>query len=323
VDTEERGTDFDGIDVHYVVPAADSPDYIPGLLELCRKERVDIVVPWSDDEVGAVSSNAAAFQEHGTATLCGSSESVRRALDKGKTLQHMVKKGMTVPAFELASSSDDIERAAKKLGYPREKIVVKPCCSSGGRGMWILDSSAEMLKHHPGPGNRATLSAFLFMVRESESEGKTVPDYVMMEFLPGQDYSVDALANEGEAVYVIPRKRIKAVIGISHIGEAGPNPEVRSLVARVIKEFDLHLNVNVQMKYSKISGGHPLVYEINPRVSGSIVANDATGVTLLYYGIRLALGLPIPSPESIQAQGARMFRRWVGRYTDTGESFKP
>lgn len=323
VDVEERGVDFTGIDVHYFVPPATSPDYIPAVLDIGVKERVQVVVPWSDDEVEMISSQAAVFKEAGIATLCGASESVDLALDKGTALQELQKRNIPVPGFGLASSADEIEREARRLGYPREKIVVKPRRGSGSRGMWILEEDVDMLQAYRGAGRRATLSSFLFIMRESEGAGRNVPDYVVMQFLPGEDYSVDALADAGEALLVVPRRRIKAIEGISHIGETTPEPAVRAMVARVIEAFNLHLNVNVQLRYSQIAGGQPLVYEINPRISGSIVANDAAGASLFYYGIRMAMGLPIPARDSIRVHETRMFRKWVGKFTRSDRWFNP
>jgi len=216
-----------------------------------------------------------------------------------------------------------VERGVAALGYPENAVVVNPCQSSGCRGLWVLESGAEMLRHCRGPGQRATLGAFLGIVREYERDGRAVPDYVLTEFIPGDDYSVDALASEGEAIYVVPRRRILATEGVSRVGEILPNPEVRSMVVRVIAALDLHLNVNVQMKYSRVEGGEPLVYEVNPRVSGSIVANDAAGATLFYHGIQLALGRPIPPADEIRLQQTRMVRRWIGRYTHQDEWFTP
>jgi carbamoylphosphate synthase large subunit len=95
------------------------------------------------------------------------------------------------------------------------------------------------------------------------------------------------------------------------------------LVTRVIREFELHLNVNVQLRYSRVDGGEPLVYEINPRISGSIAVNDAAGVSLLYYGIQLALGKPVPPPGSIRVREGKMVRSWTGRFTPLERWFAP
>jgi len=323
VDVEERGRNFVGVDAHHFVPGASAPEYIEVLLDICRKERIDVVVPWSDIEADAISHSAATFKEAGIATLCGSPESVQCALDKGSTLDTMKRCGIPVPDYELTSSPDELAHAATGLGYPQRRVVVKPRRSSGGRGMWVLDANADMLSPYAGPGRQATLAAFMFILRESESANLRVPGYVVMEYLPGEDYSVDALASEGEAIFVVPRRRIRAVEGISHIGEIAENAEVRSAVARVIRAMDLHLNVNVQLKYTGARDAAPMVYEVNPRISGSIVANDAAGVNLLYHGIQLALGNPPPAPDEIRVQETRMFREWVGRYTNTDQWFNP
>ncbi len=323
VDVEERACDFEGVDVHYFVPRAGSPEFVPALLEICRKENVDVVVPWSDAEVEAISSEAPAFEDAGVAVLSSSFAVVRCALDKGSTLERLEMRGVPVPRHALASNPDDIERAAATLGYPDERVVIKPRRSHGCRGMWILDSGANMLEHRPGPGRPSTLATFLHIARETAEAGRTIPDYVLMEYLPGGDFSVDALADNGKALFVVPRRRIKAVEGISQISEIVADPAVRTMVARVIGALNLHLNVNVQLKYSKETGGVPLVYEINPRLSGTIVANDAAGVSLLFYGIQLALGRTIPSPESMQIQETRMFRKWVACYSHKDRWFTP
>ena len=219
VDLEERGHDHGGVDIHYFVPPATSPDFVPVVLDLCRKERVDLVVPWSDIEVEAISGAADSFRDAGVATLCAGPEQVQRTLDKVATLETLRDHGIAVPAFMRAQSSDDVEQAAAQLGYPETAIVVKPRRSSGCRGLWVLKADAEILRHCGEPGLQATLGAFLSIMRECERNGSYVPEYVVMEFLPGDDYSVDALANEGEAIYVVPRRRIHATEGISRVGE--------------------------------------------------------------------------------------------------------
>jgi carbamoyl-phosphate synthase large subunit len=119
-----------------------------------------------------------------------------------------------------------------------------------------------------------------------------IEKFILMEYLPGEEYSVDALALNGKALYIIPRKRITALGGPSIVGEIVENKEVRRFVENVIGIFNLHLNINIQLKYS--SKNMPLIVEINPRTSGTIVANGAAGINLLYYGIKLAMGEDIP-----------------------------
>jgi len=58
---------------------------------------------------------------------------------------------------------------------------------------------------------------------------------------------VDALADNGRPMYIIPRKRVKVIGGPSQIGEIIQNEEVKDMVRRIIKAFNF--NVNIQLKY--------------------------------------------------------------------------
>lgn len=323
VDIPERGSDFEWVDQHFVVPPPSSPEFVSSVLDICKREAINVVVPWSDDEVEAVSRASSDFEELGVALLCGSHRSVERTVDKGTLLFELSKTDIPTPAFELVSSTEELEQAASRLGYPAKKVVIKPRRESCSRGLWILDSEMDLACPYSGPGQQMTLQGFLALLKDIQENGKAIPEYVAMEFLPGQDYSVDALADAGKALFVIPRKRLKAVEGVSQVGQITPDPAVRSMVARVIEEFELHLNVNVQLRYSQVDGGEPLVYEINPRISGSIAANDAAGVSLLYQGIQLALGRPVPDPQSIKVQEGKMVRSWIGRFTPFDRWFTP
>jgi carbamoyl-phosphate synthase large subunit len=323
VDIPERGRDFAWVDKHFVVAPPGSPEFVSGVLDICRREDIHVVVPWSDDEVEAVARASSEFGQLGVALLCGSHRSVERTVDKGTLLSELSRTDIPTPAFELASSPDEIAQAASMLGYPKKKVVIKPRRESCSRGLWILDREMDLACPYSGPGQQMTLTGFLALLRDVREHGKGTPEYVAMEFLPGQDYSVDALADSGTALFVIPRKRLKAVEGVSQVGQIAPDPAVRAMVSRVIEEFELHLNVNVQLRYSRIDGGEPLVYEINPRISGSIAANDAAGVSLLYRGIQLALGRPVPDPESIRVREGKMVRSWIGRFTPFDRWFTP
>lgn len=117
------------------------------------------------------------------------------------------------------------------------------------------------------------------------------PSVIAMEYLPGTDYSVDVLANNGRALIIVPRTRLKSLGGMSQVGEILPDPEVSSMVNTIVEAFGFHTNVNVQLRRSNT--GVPLVYEINPRTSGTVAATAASGHNLIYYGINLALGRPI------------------------------
>jgi len=321
VDVRPNALGFAWTDTNYTVPPAHDSSYVKRLVEVCQAEKVDVLVPWTDDEIEVVAEKISTFRTLGIAVLCSTRDSVRKTIDKGILLQELACTDIPTPDFLLASTPDEIEEAAINLGYPDKPVVVKPRRSSGGRGLWILDREVNLLQRYPG--QRFPLAALLSVLSQAVDDGQQTTEYVVMQYLAGDNYSVDLLAEHGEPVFVIPRRRKKAVQGASQTGEICANPEVRSMVVRIVQFFGLHLNVNVQLAYSEGSKGHPLIYEINPRISGTIVANAAAGLNLLHYGIQLALGKQVPSRDSMRVREGSMVRYWSEHYEFNGKDFKP
>ncbi len=321
VDLAERGNGFAWVDRHYTVPGSDTDGFVEVVLDVCLRENVQLVIPWSDDEVEAIARNSAVFHENGIAILCSPYASIKRVIDKGILLQELQRTDIPVPGFVLADTPEEVEAAAIKLGYPSRPVIVKPRRSSCARGFWILDPEVDLKQFFPS--QKLSLNAFATLLHEARGRGQKIPAYVVMQYLEGDDYSVDALAFNGEALYIVPRRRLKAVEGVSQISEVVCNEKVKSIVSRIINEFSLHLNVNIQLRYSHGSTGQPLIYEVNPRISGSIVVNDAAGVNILYFGILSALGKPIPKRKELQVLPTRMTRYWTEEYASQGKWFKP
>jgi carbamoylphosphate synthase large subunit len=308
VDTNKNAVGSTWCDKFHTIPDPHSDEYLLTLLEICKTENIDLLVPWTDTEVEIISKASTKFTDNGINLLCGTYESIRRSIDKGTMLEELSRTDIPIPDYAIISRPEEIESRVKDLGYPQKRVIIKPRKAAGGHGLCILDSDVDLMQQYPGQS--MPLSAFLEVVNNAVKTGKSMVEYVAMEYLPGNNFSVDVLADSGKVVYVIPRTRIHAVQGASQTGEILPDLEVHCMVSRIVKEFDLHLLVNVQLKYSQRTGGLPLIYEINPRVSGSIVANYGAGVNLFHYGIQMALGKPIPSPDTVKVQQTEMIRYW-------------
>lgn len=294
IDMQPDAIGFHFVDRSYTVPSGDSRDYIPCLMEIASKENAKVVIPCSDEELLSISKVKRDFERKGIIPLCSDYEAVSIAIDKGAMLEFLKTKAVPTPRFYLPKDISELGREAEALGYPDNPVVVKPRRSRGGRGFRILKEQIDLF------GSRESYFIRLNHLIEIIKECQEFPSIILMEYLPGDEFSVDALADNGTPIYIIPRKRIKAIGGPSQIGEIAQNEEVKDMVRRIIKAFKFNFNVNIQLKCSSQLGKKPLVYEINPRISGTIVANKAAGVNLLYYGIRKAMGLDIPKHDRVK-----------------------
>jgi carbamoyl-phosphate synthase large subunit len=128
------------------------------------------------------------------------------------------------------------------------------------------------------------------------------------EYLPGEEYSVDCLANRGDAVLIIPRIRRRIINGISVEGEFVKEENIIHYCSQIIKELHLHGNIGLQVK--KAVDGRFLILEINPRVQGATSAALGAGINLPVLALKQELGVSI-SPEETQVKwGTRFTRYW-------------
>jgi len=287
------------VDKHYVVPMGDDPEYMSVIYDIVKQEKVNIIIPCSDEEAFTLSYHKKSLEKEGVVILCPEHEVIATAIDKGCMLNFVKEHNLPVPSFFLATSIGEAAQAVEKLGYPSKPVVVKPRRGHGGRGFRVLQENVDILSTRYS--HEMKFSWFAEVVKQQEPL-----EIVLMEYLPGEDYSVDVLADNGRLLFVVPRKRIKAILGPSQLGVVTWNQEIVDIVQLIVKAFGFNSNVNVQLRYS--TDHRPLVYEINPRISGTIVASASAGVNLLREGIRYALGLKPSTAFMSKPRSLKMIR---------------
>ncbi len=312
---------FAWCDAWYRVPSPERNEYIPELLRICGLENIDLVIPWTDEEAREVAKAAPIFKAAGIEISGSAFEKITRCIDKGLLYQDLKKLGIPVPNFELISNLEDLEAGFKRLGGPEKTLVIKPRLSSEGEGLWIIDQGAGLFQKNGL--KRQTLEGIKGLLKNSGEISPSNQGYLLMEFLPGDDFSVDLLAREGETIFAVSRLRTQSAGGVASEGEIVYNTEVLNLAGEIVKGLGLHLNLNLQFKYSEGPISRPFIYDLNPRISGTIVANALAGVNLLHYGIRLALDLPIPSARDLQINNISFKRYYQERVISGNKFFEP
>ena len=137
-------------------------------------------------------------------------------------------------------------------------------------------------------------------------EGKVL----VMEYVPGDEYSVDILADNGEALIIVPRIREKVKAGVSVEGTVIMDKEIIELSKKIVKILKLHGIIGLQFKRNK--DFKPVLIECNPRIQGTIMLSEASGANLFLNAINLALGNEIIAPEI--RDGTKMRRYWQEYY---------
>jgi hypothetical protein len=291
------------VDGVFVCPPLDDPRYIPALVELIRRYRIDVVLPWTDQDALVISSHAAELVAAGAQVACAPAFLVRMACDKWATLQRLVELNVQIPATYLITSAAQLVTAAADLGYPDRSLMLKPRGLAGGRGIWSIQAAVDLNWTSPRP--RLPLEAIQAAL--STMDGPV--ELLLQQDVPGVDLSVDVLAVDGKTAGLTARTRTDVLGGLCVQGTVQPSwPELDDTIERVVGGLGWSHLANVQLIADPGSGA-VTVYEINGRAAGSLGVGSHAGVDLLATALEYArTGRPPATSGRVSAPVA--FRRY-------------
>ncbi len=288
------------------IPPATFPSFAETLLSVCKKNSIDIVLPLVTRELIPLAAHKTAFEEAGIKIPVSPAASLEIANNKSRLYEFLQWRGLPVPDFRVVETVEQFKEAVKDLGYPGKPVCFKPSVSNGSRGFRIISERVDeqdLLFNHKTGSVYITLQEAIRIL----STGK-FPELLVSEYLPGDEYSVDCLANNGEVKLAAPRLRKRMINGISVEGEFVQHEDIMAYCIHIIRELKLHGNIGIQVKQS--AGGSFLILEINPRVQGSISAGLGAGINLPVLAIKQELGLPVSANELKVKWGTKFSRYW-------------
>lgn len=244
-----------------IAPGAD-PAFVDGLIALCRQDHISVLISTVDVELPPLALRRGELLEvAGTTLAAPPTGTLDVALDK-YALARRCRTRTRVPETALL----DAEGSARPWSFP---VIVKPRRGAGSRGVQLV------------PGRRE-LAALGFDTA-----------LIIQEFMPGEEYSVDVIADSfGHVVAAVPRTRTRVDSGVSIAGRTVHDRELEAVATEVAVAIRLVGVANVQLR--RDMRGQPALLEVNPRFGGAMPLTIAAGVDLPSLALDLALGTPLP-----------------------------
>ena len=306
VDMDPDAYGFALVDDADTVPAGTDDGYLECVRELVERKSINVVLPLTTAELEPLSRAKADFESQGVSVMVSDPGALETANDKGRLYAFLEERGFEcAPDFERVDTREAFVDAVSRLGYPDRPVCFKRPVASGMRGFRVLDPTvdrADILLNEKPHSAVTTLEDVLVVLEEADS----FPELVVMEYLPGAEYSVDVVST-GEAVpAIVPRSRERTRAGISFSGTVEKNEELIAAARKITTALGLEYNANLQFRYD--ADGVPKVIEINPRVSGTIVMCTGAGANMPALGVKHALGYDLEPPDV--SWGTSMRRFW-------------
>lgn len=129
-------------DAGYLIPLASDANFIASLLKICRKEKIQVIIPGSTPELIALSNMRNLFEKERILVLINSKDVIDLCEDKLATMQFLKNNGLFFPKFAVLEG----EYLPKGLKFP---VVVKPYKGGGGsRNVFIAQDKEDLAFYH-------------------------------------------------------------------------------------------------------------------------------------------------------------------------------
>ncbi len=245
--------------------------YLDWCLSFCQRHRIDYF--WPAKEAVLLVSHQAAFAQVGTQVIAVTSPEMLRLLhNKGEFYRTLPLSVASAMACIAVTDSNGFDQAVAELSQYHAALCVKPAVSVFGLGFRILDTQRDSITHLL---DGVEYEIPLAELRAGMAHTPTFPELLVMEHLPGDEWSVDCAGRDGQLLCAIQRKKHPQA---GYGQEIDNNAAIQGMVERLTVHYGLNGLFNIQLKANE--AGEPRLLEINPRPSGGFGMACLAGVNL-------------------------------------------
>ena len=266
-DTHAMAIGLYRVDKGFIVPECSNPEYIQHMSMLCVREGVDVLIPGSDPEVLALAQARDEVEARtGAKVLVSPYHTVRIGHDKWETYEFLRDNGFGYPETACVENAWAL---AERVQFP---LIVKPRTGSGSVGVHRVADSRELERILPGLDDRHILQECL------------LPD--------DAEYTCGVVIGSGGDVIdsIAMWRELKK--GSTYRAQVADEPVLLSEMERIACRLEVRGAINLQCR---VTDSGPVVFEINPRFSGTTAARAVAGLNEPDISIRDLLFCERPS----------------------------
>lgn len=296
-----------------IPPAKEKEKYLDQILEICQKKDIDVFVPQNTMELLTLSQNKKLFDDIGTRILVSDYASIAAANNKHHLFEIAKSTGVPTSEYGVCDTFDKLVEQVERLKKEKGEVVVKPPLSNGSRGVRIItekrDRKSDFYNEKPS-------SLYTTMEELHDVLGEDFPELLVMEYLPGMEYTVDVFRVEGKFC-AIPRKRETIRSGITFTASLEKNEKMIEYSRLLANACNLSFCFGFQYKMDE--NGVPIILECNPRVQGTMVLSTFCGANIIYSSVKTLLGEDVPG-FNVNWE-TRLYRYWGAIGVINGNDF--
>ena len=223
-------------DKFYLIPAIGEENYISSVIDICRKEKIDLIVPTIDTELLILAENREEIENStGAKVLLSDNRVIKICRDKNNTQDFFEENNFGVPKL---LTHKEIEKG--EYSFP---LFIKPEDGSSSINTFKINNAKEL-----------------------KFFSEYIDKPIIQEYMSGKEFSIDVFCDfESNPITIVPRERISMRSGEIAKGVINKDREIIDDVNRLISILKPIGHITIQCM--KTDEGIKYI-EINPRFGG-------------------------------------------------------
>lgn len=236
IDVDELAPALNFVDRKYIVPKLNTEEFIPTIIEICKKEQISLIIPTIDTELELYSKNKRLIeQESGAKVMVSDIEVISIVRNKIETYKYLKDNGFGVPKL---ITSEDIENKNYKL-----PLFIKPLDGSSSINAFKINNDEELMFFKD-----------------------YIQNPIIQEFADGEEYCVDVFSDfNSNLLTVVPKLRMAHRSGEITKAKIIKDREIIELTKKLVNLLKPKGEINFDC--IKTQNGIKII-EINARFAG-------------------------------------------------------
>ncbi|WP_053217723.1 ATP-grasp domain-containing protein [Virgibacillus senegalensis] len=257
-------------DRSYVIPHQTEDKYTEKILEICRENEIEMLIPLNDWEVPKLAENKASFCELGVKLFIPDYEIVKKVRDKGNYQQLLGEIGLKAPKTYF--TIEEVQ-AGINNGESNFPFIVKPRNGSASIGIEIVNTMEELKSAYQLAVHKIEESPLRF-----DTEVEPEDNVIVQEVIEGEKFSLDIVNDlEGKFLTSLARKQLAMRGGDVDRTITSQDHALVEIGKKIGDHFKHNGYLNTDVFYD---GKDYYIIDINPRFGGGYAFSHAAGANI-------------------------------------------
>ena len=249
--------------------------YIPFLLEICKSEKIDMLISLFDIDLMILAKNKSRFESLGVKVIVSDENIINICNDKFEMLKYLKKINMPIPKTYI-----DLEEALKGADFDKNSYILKPRWGMGSLSIFEAENKKELEVLYE-KAKRSIQKSYL----RFESEADIDRAILIQEKIRGDEYGLDIFNDlKGENRAVTVKRKLAMRSGETDIAQVVENSELEKIGKKIAESLKHIGNLDMDILFD---GEKAYIIDMNARFGGGYPFTHSAGVNELEALIRL------------------------------------